>query len=97
MPTIIRGGDRLDCVGGRRTTRMASNSVPQIAGGAAPGASAERRGLMSPVMRHAALALSLLLAACAAPSSVGSSPYHAPNDVDLGHAGGGGGGGGGGM
>jgi hypothetical protein len=52
---------------------------------------------MSLVMRHAALALVLLLAACAAPGAVGSSPYHAPNEADLGHAGGGGGGAGGGM
>jgi hypothetical protein len=47
-------------------------------------------------VRRIALALGLLLAGCAAPSSGGRSPYTAPNAVDLGHAGGGGGGGGGG-
>jgi len=45
-------------------------------------------------VRQIALALGLLLAGCAAPSSGGPSPYSAPNGVDLGHAGGGGGGGG---
>lgn len=87
MPTVIRACDRLDSSGGRRTTRMAGNSVQQVAGSAAPRSSA-RRGLMSQVMRHAALALSLWLAACAAPSTIAPPPYHAPADADLGHAGG---------
>ena len=90
MPTIIDGCDRLDRSKARRTTPRAGNSFRQIAGNAG-------RTCPSPVARHAALALSLWLAACAAPGSVASSPYHAPNDVDIGHAGGGGAGGGGGA
>jgi hypothetical protein len=97
MSTIMRGCDRRDCSGGRRTTRMTSNPVHEIADGVARGMSGARRGPLSPVMCHAALSLGLLLlAACAASGSAGSSPYHAPNDVDIGHAGGGGGGGSGG-
>ena len=88
MPTIISGCDRRGCSGCRRTTRIAGNSVRRIAGRIALAG-----GPLSPVLCHAGLALSLLLAACATPVSPGSSPYHAPNDADIGHAGGGSGGG----
>ena len=94
MPITIGRRDRLDCSGGRRATLIAGNSICEIAGDAAPGLIGGRGRPMSHDMRHAALALVLLLAACAAPGSVASSPYHAPSDADLGHAGGGGGGGG---
>ena len=92
MPTISRGGDRLACSGARCATRVARNSVRKIADSLAPGLRGTRRRLMPPVTRPAALALSLLLAACAAPGSGASSPYHTPNDVDIGGGGGGGGG-----
>jgi hypothetical protein len=90
MPTIISGCDRLDCSGARRTTRIAGNSVRQVAGADATVAS----GAWPPAMRHPVLALGLLLAGCAGQGSFASSPYHAPNELDISHAGGGGGGGG---
>jgi hypothetical protein len=95
MPITVCGRGRPDYSSGRCATRIAGNSVRQIAGDAAPGLIGGRGGPQSHDMRHTALALILLLAACAAPGSVASSPYHAPNEVDIGHAGGGGGGGGG--
>ena len=79
----------------RRATAIAGNSLCQLAGAVALGLIGDGRRAMSYVMRSAALALALLLSACSAPGSVASSPYHAPNDSDIGHAGGGGGGGGG--
>jgi hypothetical protein len=94
MPTIIYRRDRLDCSGGRLHYTHRGQFCP-------PSRRQRRarldRRTRSHVTCHAALALVLLLAACAAPGAVGSSPYHAPNEDDLGHAGGGGGGAGGGM
>ena len=74
MPIMSGECGRLDRSGGRRSTRIAGNSLGQIA-----------------------LALGLVLAGCTAPGPGGSSPYHAPSEIDLGQAGGGGGGGGGGA
>lgn len=91
MPTISNGCDRLDCFGARRATRIAGNSVREVARIVAAASSA---GALPPALRPAVLALGLLLAGCAGPGAAGSSPYHAPNELDISHAGGGGGGGG---